>query len=313
MDALLRFLNADDEPTANEAAAAMSAALRRQKDLGLLGALSGGRLAAPGQALLSSANSDEQALMHAGVARTARLDRKAQQESQAMRDLRDFAARQKEQATDNDRAERGIAAQLEQAKASQAMAAASLGLRAHEVDASDATRAKAEADKREAEVRELAAKVGDSPAFVTEKASRLRDALEKHPEGSLPGFGRVTSALPDAVVSDEGRGIRSDARELVNTLLFLQSGAGVSNQERENKYNVYGLGAGSSETAFREGFAKLQNDLSKALQAKQAGFTPQTVETYKERGGVVPGDIAAKPANKKKFTIKDGKLVPVGG
>lgn len=312
MDALLRFLNADDEPTANEAAAAMSAALRRQKDLGLLGALSGGRLAAPGQALLSSANSDEQALMHAGVARTARLDRKAQQEQQSLRDLRDFAARQKEQTTDNERAERAIAAQLEQAKASQAMAAASLGLRAHEVEASDTTRARAEADKREAEVRELAAKVGDSPAMVTEKASRLREALSKHTEGELPGFGRVTSALPDAAISDEGRSIRSDARELVNTLLFLQSGAGVSNQERENKYNSYGLGTGSSEKAFREGFAKLQNDLAKALQAKQAGFTPETVSTYKERGGVVPGDIAAKPT-KKKFTIKDGKLVPAGG
>lgn len=171
-------------------------------------------------------------------------------------------------------------------KAMEDMARTGLGVRREE-------KTDREAARREAEVRDLAAKVGDSPAMVAEKAARLSEALSKYKDGELPGFGRATSILPDAVVSDEGRDIRSDARELVNTLLFLQSGAGVTNTERQNKYNAYGLGAGSSESAFRTGFSKLQNDLAKALQAKQAGYTPETVNTYKERGGVVPGDISA--------------------
>lgn len=310
-DLLLRYMNAEDEPTANEQAAALTRALRRKQDLGTLGILSGGKLAAPGQALLGSSNADGQGLMHAQVARTARLDRKAQQEIAGMKDLRDFTARTKEQALDNERAEKGQGLQAENNAILQRIAVQGAGIRQHESAAADEQRRKTAEDKAESEVRELAAKVGESPAMVSEKAARLRQALTKHAPGDLPGFGRLTSVLPDAAISDEGRAIRSDARELVNTLLFLQSGAGVSNQERENKYNAYGLGGGASEEAFRKGFSVLQNDLAKALEAKQAGFTPETVQTYKSRGGVTPKDIA--PAGKRKFTIKDGKLVPVGG
>lgn len=310
-DLLLQYMNAADEPTANEKAAALSAALRRKQELGTLGVLSGGALASPGQALLGSSSNDAQGLMHAQVARTARLDRKAQQELAGLKDLRDFEATKREREIDNVARDEQNAATLALAKSGQAIVAAGLGYRGHEVAAADDQRKKAAEDKAEGEVRQLAATVGDSPAMVAEKAARLRDALAKHPEGELPGFGRVTSVLPDAVVSDEGRDVRSDARELVNTLLFLQSGAGVSNQERENKYNAYGLGKGASEAAFRQGFSKLQNDLSVALKAKQAGFTPQTIETYKSRGGVTPEAIA--PGGKKKFVLKDGKLVPAGG
>lgn len=312
-DLLLQYMNANDEPSANEAAAALSRALRRKQELGTLGVLSGGALAGPGQALLGAAGNDGQGLMHAQVARTARLDRNAQRELANLKDLRDFAARTKEQATDNDRAERAIAAQLELARTGQQIALGGYGIRQHEAAAADEQRAKAATDKAEAEVRELAAKTGESPAMVAEKAARLQAALDAAKPGELPGFGRVTSVLPDAVVSDEGRKVRSDAKELVNTLLFLQSGAGVSNQERENKYNAYGLGAGASEESFRNGFKVLQNDLAKALQAKQAGFTPQTVQTYKERGGVVPADIAGGAKAKKKYVIKNGQLVPKGG
>lgn len=314
-DLLLRYMNAEDEPTANEAQAALAAALRRKQDIGTLGVLSGGRLASPGQALLGSSNADQQGLMHAQVARTARLDRGAQREIAGIKDLRDFAARQKEQALDNERANTGQVLQAENNRILQGLAVQGAGIRAHESAAADDQRAKAATDKAEAEVRELAAKVGESPAMVAEKAARLRGALDTAKPGELPGFGRVKSILPDAVISDDGRKVRSDAKELVNTLLFLQSGAGVSNQERENKYNAYGLGTGASEEAFRNGFSVLENDLAKALQAKQAGFTPQTVQTYKERGGVVPSDIAGgpKPAGKKKFKLQGGKFVPSGG
>ena len=321
-DLLQRYMNADDEPTATEAAAALSKALRRKQDLGTLGVLSGGRLAAPGQALLGASAQEGQGLMHAQVARTARLDRKSQQELAAAQHLRELADKQRMQTVDDARAdkglaitERGQALQAENNRIMQGLAVQGSAFRGHEVAAADDQRAKAATDKAEAEVRELAAKVGDSPAMVSEKAARLREALGSARPGELPGFGRFKSVLPDAVISDDGRKVRSDAKELVNTLLFLQSGAGVSNQERENKYNAYGLGTGATEEAFRNGFKVLENDLSKALQAKQAGFTPQAVQTYKERGGVVPADIAGAkaPGAKKKFRLQGGKLVSVGG
>lgn len=97
-DPLLDFLNADDEPSAAEAQTALAKALRRKQDLGTLGVMSGGKLAAPGQSLLGSARSDEDALMHAGVSRTARLDRKNATAIAGMKQLQDLAAKKAEQA-----------------------------------------------------------------------------------------------------------------------------------------------------------------------------------------------------------------------
>lgn len=292
---LLAYMNADDEPTANEQAAAMAAALRRRKDIGLLASLSGGRLAGPGAAFLGDAKDGEQALMHAQVARTARLDRQAEKQQAALRWMAEQASKAKENAVDNQRAERAIDAQLANAAAMRAMAGASFGLRQHEVGAADRQRELDAQHKAEEQVRQLGAVVGDSPRLVAEKAARLAAALNQYKPGELPGFGTFKSYAPDSMVSDEGRGIRSDARELVNTLLFLQSGAGVSNQERENKYNAYGIGKGSSEQSFREGFARLRSDLAAALATKQAAFPREAVKTFKERGGVVPEDINPPP------------------
>lgn len=139
-DLLLRYMNASDDPTANEAAAAMAQALRRKQDLGTLGVLSGGTLAAPGAALLGAAGNDGQQLMHAQVARTAAADRSTQRELANLKDLRDFEARQREQKTDNTRAERAIDAQLENAAATRAVAQAHLGLQQQQAASSDAAR-----------------------------------------------------------------------------------------------------------------------------------------------------------------------------
>lgn len=311
LDPLVAYMTAADEPTATEKGAALAAALRRKSELGLLGTLSGGRLAAPGAALSDSAAGDQNAFMHATVARTAAADRKSAQAIAQLQHIAEQKWKMDEAARDNDRAERQINAQLELARSGQAIAGAGLGLRAHEVSAADAQRLKAEQDKKEAEVRELAQRTGESPALIAQKGDRVEEALGKFKPGELPGFGRATSFLPDSLVSDEGRNIRSDAREMVNTLLFIQSGAGVSNAERENKYNAYGLGKGASESAFRDGFAKLRADLARALQAKQAGFTADTRATYQQRGGVGPEDVAPKTPQKKKFKLEGGKLVEV--
>lgn len=289
----LSALLGDDEPTAEEAGRAMAAALRRKQDLGLLATLSGGRLAPVGQALTSQAGEDQQALLQGTNARATRTQARTAADLRAMEalrkvaeDKRDFEYRQQHDTA-------SLAQQDKNAQAQLALAGAGLGLRTHEVAMSDAERVKNDADKQESQVRELAAKVGENPAMISEKMGRVRAALTQHGD-DVPGFGRVASYVPDSMVSDEGRDIRGDARELVNTLLFLQSGAGVSNQERENKYNSYGVGKGASIPAFKAGMSKLENDLAVALKAKQAGFKPETVSTYKERGGVVPSDIKPK-------------------
>lgn len=139
-DVLLQYMNANDEPSANEAAAAIAKALRRKQDLGTLATISGGALAAPGASLLNSAGNDGQQFTHAQVARTARLDRKTQQEISGIKDLRDYAFRQKEADENQLLRKEGINAQSQTAAAMQAMAGANFGLRKQEAAATDAAR-----------------------------------------------------------------------------------------------------------------------------------------------------------------------------
>ena len=150
----------------------------------------------------------------------------------------------------------------------------------------------------EADVQKLSKEIGDNPALVTEKINRINSILnDPRFKDDLPGIGPLDSQRPDMLTSPEGLQLASDAKELVNVLLFMQSGAGVSNQERENKYRAYGLGRGSSETAFRQGMAKLPSDLAAAVKSKQAGFRPEVVAKFKERGGATADQMTgAQPA-----------------
>ena len=186
-------------------------------------------------------------------------------------------------AIEDDLKKKGIEASLANAAATQALARASLGLRTQEHEDS-------QNDRVESDVQKLAKETGDTAVLISEKLARIKAVMAQHPK-DLPGVGPVDSRVPAIALDSDAQSLQSDAREMVNTLLFLQSGAGVSNQERENKYRAYGVGEGSTEAAFRQGIAKLENDIAKALKAKQAGFRPKVVDTYKERGGVLPSDL----------------------
>lgn len=150
----------------------------------------------------------------------------------------------------------------------------------------------------EGDVQKLAKETGDTAPLIAEKLARVKDVMARHPD-DLPGVGPLDSRKPAIALDSDAQSLQSDARELVNTLLFLQSGAGVSNQERENKYMSYGVGKGSTEVAFRQGMAKLENDIAQALRSKQAGFRPAVIERFTGRGGVSPEQITgagARPA-----------------
>lgn len=140
MDPLIAYMTAADEPTATEQGAALAAALRRKADLGLLGTLSGGRLAKPGAALLDSAGGDQNSFMHATVARTAAADRKHQQALAALQHMVDAKAKAEENAIDNARAERSIDAQIANAEATRALAGAQFGLAQKNAESADAAR-----------------------------------------------------------------------------------------------------------------------------------------------------------------------------
>lgn len=265
----------EDEPTAEEAARAMAAALRRNQQLGMLATLSGGKLAPAGQALGQQAAQEQQLLANSSNARVARKQARTAAELKAAQDLRDFLYQRQKDAADLEQRRQASAATL-------ALAAANLGVKRGEA-------ADKQVEQDESQVRDLSKNVGENPKLIAEKLARIEAAVKKG--GDLPGIGALDSRLPAALQPVDGIKLRSDATELVNTLLNIQSGTGVSNTERENKYRAYGVNEGASEDAFRAGMATLRNDLAKALEAKQAGYKPEVVQTYKGRGGVVPEDL----------------------
>jgi len=291
-------------PSDTEKQQALIAAIGKQRAAAQLGLLTGDRvLGGFGHAMLGDAQKQEETAQRdeaagsAAGARALAMALAAQEKAKADKRAEETAAAlAAERKVDNDRADRGQAIQ----GGMLALALKSMGLRNDEFSHKQEQDTKADADRAEAQARELSQRIGGSPTAITERLARIQGVLNKGGK-DIPGIGPVDSRMPSMLQSDEAQGLQADARELVNVLLNLQSGAGVSNQERENKYRNYGIAAGSTEAQFRNGMAALRNDLAKELRAKQAGFRPEVVQTYKQRGGIIPEDITqaglATPTN----------------
>ncbi len=301
-DLLLRYMNADDEPNANEAAAALAAALRRKQDLGTLGVLSGGRLAAPGQALLGAAGNDQQGLMHAQVARTARLDRKSTAEIAAAQHLRELADKQKEQVIDNTRADRGQALQAENNRIMQQLAVQGAGQRTQDSANTEAARTRL----GEATISGLAAlPVAEGEVDkVTEAFKRLKMG------GAL---GKAGSAATGLLVLQN-----TDSAEFNAVALQAMQAAGKILEEGklqagdEIKYKRMLPQAGDSESVLETKANGLKSYLRELASRKSKGLKDAG---YNVPASLDPSKAAPAPGApaKKKFVMKDGKLVPAGG
>lgn len=323
MDDIAALLQGLQDPTAEEKQAALARALSRQRAVGNLGLLTGDRvLAGFGQAQVAQAGQGEAGLMRAqdqasdNRRQTLQMALAAQAKAAAeKRQAEQDAAAAREREIDNARADRGQAVGMANAAATRALAQATLGLGqrrfAEEVGQHD----KADANRLEAEVRELAKVVGDNPAQIRERLARLAPVVEGG--GDVPGIGPLDSRLPNFASSDKAVATQADARGLVDILLNLQSGSGVSNEERENKYRQYGVAPGSTEAQFRAGMKSLKNDVGAALKVKQAGFSPDVIDLYKRRGGVTPDDFGPSvmtPDTKpkpRKMRLPNGEIVEV--
>lgn len=300
-DLLLRYMNADDEPTANEQAAAISAALRRKQDLGTLGVLSGGRLAAPGAALLGAAGQDNQGLMHAQVARTARLDRKAQQEIAGLKDLRDFAFREKTTAIDDDRGERSLAVQDKNADASRAIASGMAALAQSNSEATQKNRAAQDLSELRKEFNTLP----DVKTFndVDSAFQKVKSAA-----GNPSAAGDLSAIFAYMKMLDPGSSVREG--EFANA----QNAGGIDQKIAAAYNNV--LNGQRLTPAQRADFIKQAAGLHQVHRAKYDTAAARYRELATHQGSA-PADVVPPPvapaAAKKKYKMQGGKLVPVGG
>ena len=175
----------------------------------------------------------------------------------------------------------------------------------------------------ERDVQELAKRTGTAPARMLQGLANLKEMIAKYGEGDLPGIGRFDSLKPDFMQSSDALALQSQSRSLVDELLKKQSGAGVSDKERANTYALYGIGA-TDERQFRTGFARLEKDIAAELAAEQAGFRPEVVKKYGDRGGTVsvnapakqePGmvEVTHKTGKKKKVSVGAAELLRASG
>ena len=109
--------------------------------------------------------------------------------------------------------------------------------------------------------------------------------------GDLPGVGPVVNSFPEFLITADGAKLRSAATRLYRGVVRQESGQTVTPQEAATALEAFGMGAGKSETAFRQGMAALAQRARRALQNTEAGFNRGVVDERRARGGVTSQDI----------------------
>lgn len=117
----------------------------------------------------------------------------------------------------------------------------------------------------------------------------IQDALAGGSD--LPGFGRIASMAPNAVVGPEGNKLRAAVTDLIDLRLRARTGANAPEAEVERMKQTYNLFTGASDDQVKTGLKKLLEDTRQELTQTEAGYSPEAREEFKRRGGIGPADI----------------------
>lgn len=147
--------------------------------------------------------------------------------------------------------------------------------------------------KFETDVQKLAKELGDAPANIKVNLRKLDGEIKAIGGGDIPGVGPGAMYTPEFLKSDKGQNISQLAYDLTADLIKLQSGTAASESEVKRKLQTLGLGPTSSDRQFQTGLRNLQDKVQEGLRAKEAGFRPDVVKSYAERGGVTSGSLGS--------------------
>lgn len=111
-------------------------------------------------------------------------------------------------------------------------------------------------------------------------------ALGRYKPGEVPGVGRMSGAVPAALLSEEGNDVRQAVATVRNIVLNARSGAAVTDQELRRMVEELGTGLGQSESALRRGLQKVRARLETIKANAAAGVNDEVLNTYRERGGI---------------------------
>ena len=114
----------------------------------------------------------------------------------------------------------------------------------------------------------------------------LQDLFDKYGEKSIPGFG-YAGKLPGIALTAEGNANRATLKAFTNAIMRAHAGLSQTLAEQHN-VNLETLADGNySEKEIRKVWPLLREKANDALKGINAGFDPEVVDIYKQRGGLV--------------------------
>lgn len=140
----------------------------------------------------------------------------------------------------------------------------------------------------------------------------LEAAMTKFEGRNLPGFGEVAGALPDWMVSGEGKELRQTYAAVRNAILKARSGGAVTDGEARRLLQELGEGFGRGDDLARQGVINVRNILNEKLLNVRGGYTPEAIGMYEERGGLNLSGVQrqALPAGVTPQPIQQGAVRP---
>lgn len=139
---------------------------------------------------------------------------------------------------------------------------------------------------RDAAVQKYATQLEKAALPEFDQALEIAESvLTTYKPGKLPGYGRVMSAVPSGMLSNEGQLARTDMQMAANILLKARSGAAVTDSEMRRFLQEVATGAGMSEEAMRKGWANVRKAFDAKRQNLGTMLDDEGHSTYVERGG----------------------------
>lgn len=130
----------------------------------------------------------------------------------------------------------------------------------------------------------------------------VNDTLNKYATSDLPGVG-ATGMIPQFLLSEGGKQVRSQIQGVANDLLKLYSGGAVTLNEAERRAAEMMSSRGFSDQDLYNAWPLIVGRVNNALGNVRASAPPEAIKTYQNRGGMRIDPIA--PATRTSGTETD--------
>lgn len=134
-------------------------------------------------------------------------------------------------------------------------------------------------------------------------SSKLNKEIDL-PGVNLPGIGGV------AFYSDDARDLRDVTQSVINTIVKERAGSAVANSEMSRIETEFSRGRFNTEAEKIQAIKRYKELMINSLKNKEAGFDPEAVKLYEERGGTTSSKFAQPvPAPQQNVDAKRARLM----